>query len=471
MCHHRRVRGGGGSHVSYPVSDSTSVFALNNGIAVDLAFFSRKKVHTLIASIPADKPEGNQLYKGNLSSYQLITSALGNDNNLSESSVLSDNIRRGLLASQTVSGLEQAAKDMFLRHIENEILGRRLKQLPKSQSYLKSVPPEIQVGTEWNNVYVNDVPVNLTCRYISQFAYLFVDNRNVAQMEQYMADYGQAFDAIYIMMRSKFGSENDVDGNGKIIIVFSQELSGGLLGYFYAVDKFPKIYFPNSNQGDIIYITTTSMYQGELVKATLAHEFQHMIYFDEHYNQGVYTMYTWLNEALSQAAEYYSGYTLLQQYRIREFLKGEYSGLSLTYWTDYNYGYCAIFIRYLIDQYQDQVIRKLCTTSKVGIAAVEEATGTDFNVIFANFARALVMSGTGDSTDEKYQFKTLDLKAIQAEGRGGLISTVSNINGNATYSDEICPYGMAFYSLTSNVKTIKLNWKGSIQGVRFALNR
>ena len=81
------------------------------------------------------------------------------------------------------------------------------------------------------------------------------------------------------------------------------------MGYFYSVDKYPKATYTQSNEGDIFYMTTDAGYQGDIVNGTLAHEFQHMIYFDQHYNRGVTSTYTWLNEALSQAAEYYTGYT------------------------------------------------------------------------------------------------------------------------------------------------------------------
>ncbi|MGE5549260.1 MAG: hypothetical protein ACM3ZC_01855 [Bacteroidota bacterium] len=95
----------------------------------------------------------------------------------------------------------------------------------------------------------------------------------------------------------------------------------------------------------------------------------------------------------------------------------------MTHWTSDNYGYGAVYIRYLIDQYGETAIKNMCATDKVGVAAVEAATGTDFNTIFNNFTRALVLSGTGGSTNPLYAFTTLDLQTVQPNGRGGLTTT------------------------------------------------
>lgn len=209
--------GGGNSHV-VPVPDDKSVFVLNNGVEVDTTSFSGKKIYTLITSIPeSGKLEGNEAV--NLPEYKffLISAAIRNMDSLM-SPELSGKVKESRLASQTVLGSEQVEKDIFMRNRENEILSRRLKQLSKNG-------PTIKPGTKWENAHVNGTVVDLTCRYESDHAYIFVDQRNITQMESWVEGYGKAFDVIYDMVRGKFGTENDVDNNGKIIIVFSQELA------------------------------------------------------------------------------------------------------------------------------------------------------------------------------------------------------------------------------------------------------
>ncbi len=347
---------------------------------------------------------------------------------------------------------KQSNNDLFMREMENQLLSSKTAQVSKRKTGILASPDEIDIGDPWNGVYVYDgsdfVQIDTTCQYISDHAYFFVDNRNIVAMSGYLTadpnDYGATFDAIYDVNHDKFGTENDTDDNNRVIIIFSEELSGGFLGYFYAVDKFPKTSYPESNEGDIFYMTTNVIYQGDVVNATLAHEFQHMIYFDEHYGRGVTSTFTWLNEALSQAAEYYNNYTVNHLDWIEAYLNNGWAGLSLTHWRIYNYGYGALFIRYLIDQYGDAAIKNMCATNQVGIAAVENATGADFNTIFDNFTRALVLDEIPEfAGSPEYNFTSLNLQTIQPAGRTGLVTTeVRSTSGSM--SGSIYPYRIVF---------------------------
>ncbi|MGE5605515.1 MAG: hypothetical protein ACM3YE_07485, partial [Bacteroidota bacterium] len=180
-----------------------------------------------------------------------------------------------------------------------------------------------------------------------------------------------------------------------------------------------------------------------------------MIYFDQHYNQGVTDSCSWLNEALSQAAEYYNNYLDNHLAWIQAFLAKDWYYLSLTHWTSNNYGYSAIFIRYLIDQYGDTAILKIAQSNKVGIAAVEDATGQDFNTIFINFSRALLLSGT-DTTSPLYNFKTLNLRSLQPYGRGGLYVPFTGTAGD-TWTVDVYPYNLTVINFTGAFGTMNLS--------------
>jgi hypothetical protein len=425
------------------------------------ARFSGKNIFTLIRSVPASKPEGDSL--GDLAAYSYTLSTSGGSALLKMSdTALSSNAA----ADDAVTGPSnaQAELDIRLRDIEQGLLSAGIPQLSKKDLTRSVASSSISVGTHWNDVYIHETgsSINTTCTYISEHAYFFVNEKysDVPGIE----DYGEAFDRIYDVNHEKLGYENDVDANGKVIIVITS-LPGNILGYFYPGDKYPKSFsYPHSNEGDIFYIrwtgTSPSQHDEELIKATLAHEFQHMIYFDEHYNRGSSSMYIWLNEALSQAAEYYNDYLENQNEWISAFLSENQNqeNLSLTHWTNSNYGYAALFIRYLIDRHGDGAIKNMCATDLSGIAAVESATGIDFNNIFTDFTRALIMSGTGDSPNFRYAFRSLNLQEIQTEGRGGLIVKNSGTAGTPS-SDIIYPY---------SIKTVR--WTGDPDALRLAGN-
>jgi len=451
---------------------SEAYTALTSDVAVDISNYNYSpRIYSMVTVMPGTSAQGNSApvasYSGTLA---VSTGAASIANPIMCNSASPSRV------SSSVYKSGQIKRDGFMREAEERILARGTRQVSRATSKrLKAAPASISVGTAWNNVFVydtNDVlkSIDTTCRYVSDHAYFFVDNRNITAMESYLSGYGTSFDGIYLTDRVKFGNENDVDSNSKTIIVFSQELSGGLLGYFYPADKYPNSYYSDSNEGDIFYMTTTSSYQGETINGTLAHEFQHMIYFDQHYNRNVLSTYSWLNEALSQAAEYYNNYLDNHNAWLTSFLDTDWPGLSLTYWTSSNYGYGAIFIRYLIEQYGDTAIKNMCSTDKIGIAAVEAATGASFSTIFNNFTRALAMSNTGDSSDSRYNFSTLNLRTLQSSGRGGLLQSATVISPGWSYTIGIYAYEITFNRCEGTFGTFRLsgtNFSGTAFGLTY----
>lgn len=444
---------------------------LSGGTTVNIAAFNSKKMYAIVAAQPASKPQGygspTTLYDYTLDTTAATSSVAGGRKFVSDAH--NDRLYAGVYPKAQVEW-DDVARKMELKMWASG--GRQYNRL--THGITASAPTSISVGTTWNNVYIatSGNTINTTCKYISSSAYFFVDNRDIAAMQSYLAGYGTSFDAIYTKNRTKFGNENDTDHNGKVIIIFSRELSGGLLGYFYSVDKYPKTTYSESNEGDIFYITTTAGYQGTTVKGTLAHEFQHMIFFDQHYNRGVVDSSgssVWLNEALSQVAEYYNGYLSNHHAWIANYLNNGWIGLSLTHWTSSNYGYGALFGRYLRDQYGDTAIKKMCSTGNLGVQAVEAATGKDFNLIFDNFTKALVMDDTGDTISSQYKFTTLNLATIQPYGRKGL-TTSTALTAGYDVSGSLYPYRLFFSSWTGKFGTMKLSGTG-IKGAAFGLKQ
>ncbi|MBN2402892.1 MAG: hypothetical protein JXN64_10890 [Spirochaetes bacterium] len=424
--------------------------------------------YTMISAQPAKKYEGNS---APTTTFDFTLSSASGTSGSYIAPLKSADLNKSLTNNKPVYGAGQIAIDNIMRKKENEILTNKKIQLSKKSlsSIYRAAPSNPTVDfTDWDVTVYNPNtdsfnPITVICRLITDHAYFYVDNRD--NMSAHLANYDTAFNGlsnngIYDKNHTYFGNESDVDTNGKIIIIFSSELAAGeptigLLGYFNPEDKFSKSTYSNSNEGDIIYLTTHN-YPEDVIEATIAHEFQHMIYFDEHYERGVTSTYTWLNEALSQAAEYYNGYygpssnhigwitnflghTNVYPNRLRD-----WEGLSLTYWTDNNYGYGAIFIRYLIDQYRDDAIYDMCSTNKVGIAAVEAATGEDFNTIFNNFTQALVKSDMLPITSplSPYKFSSLTLSDL------GSLTTLYNYNAGDSSQWWLYPYEIWFVDWT-----------------------
>lgn len=216
-------------------------------------------------------------------------------------------------------------------------------------------------------------------------------------------------------VREKFGREADIDGNGQIFVL-TAALDDGIFGYFYAVDKYTQSELDSptysslglrSNEADIFYVNSDFFTDFETYKidlaATLVHEMQHMIHFDQRRMQGKSTVNAWLNEGLSMLCEYYCGYTQPHADYIAEAVRS--AGISLidTPETGAYYGYALLFMRYLCERFGDGIVESVYKSSSRGVYAVSEAAGTDFNQLFSEFCEMILKTGRGLTTDGRFE--------------------------------------------------------------------
>ncbi len=167
--------------------------------------------------------------------------------------------------------------------------------------------------------------VSAEARYVGAHAALFVDVN--APAGGFTLDdlrlFSQRFDdMIHPVVTDAFGSESDLDRNERVIILFTPVVnsltptgsSGFVGGFFFGLDLLTDQ--PSSNAGEIFYTLVPDpagsfgdprSTQGllDVVPAVLAHEFQHMVNFNERALKlkasGNETV--WLSEALAQYAE------------------------------------------------------------------------------------------------------------------------------------------------------------------------
>ncbi|TGA99849.1 hypothetical protein E4665_02565 [Sporolactobacillus shoreae] len=239
----------------------------------------------------------------------------------------------------------------------------------RKNSLLRSVSKSEQMGAT-RTFYVSNLSTNLyytekaTLEYVGTHADVWVGDSQLTSADA--AKLGQEFDnKIYASDVNNFGDPSDVDRNGKVEILcydiqdgFNLDSGGAYdAGYFDPRDLFP---IEDSNQSEIFYIDTNpSMGTGPVkdvseAYTTLAHEFQHMINFNQKvFVQNGAPMDTWMNEGLSMAAEQiYSGSPELDQIDNYNSDENIADGQSLLYW-DYsgdtiaNYALSYLFMEYL----------------------------------------------------------------------------------------------------------------------------
>lgn len=231
---------------------------------------------------------------------------------------------------------------------------------------------------------------------------------------------------IYNKMRNNFGYESDVDNNSKISILCYDIIdnfdttNGYTQGYFSPRDLYN---VENSNKGEMFYIDTyPSMGTGNIkdisqVYPVLAHEFQHMISYNNNVIKGNgKQMDTWLEEGLSLAAEQvYLNEARLNRIYYYNRSRSIANGHSLLYW-DYNgdvlsnYSLSYLFMEYLRIQADqgNSIYKEIVDNPENNYKAVESVIkkyidpDMTFGKFMSNFRVALALNEpTG-----KYGFKS-----------------------------------------------------------------
>ena len=255
---------------------------------------------------------------------------------------------------------------------------------------------------------------------------------------------GLAYDAsIYDVDRSSFGSESDINGDGKVAILMSPVINrmtpegeaagpnGYIAGFFLASDLLPGLVDSRvTNAREIFYSMVPdpgsppefgNVFPKEktldVIKSVLAHEFLHMILFNYRvliYGEGYsgdYMEDLWINEGLAHIAEDLNGFDASNIGRANLFLVNP-GDATLIYRGDEleERGASFLFLRHVGDRYGEIVFRNLVQSKKAGVANVEAATGAYFNELFADWAAACYLDDRGITSDPRFNYSSLNLQ-------------------------------------------------------------
>lgn len=302
----------------------------------------------------------------------------------------------------------------------------------------------------------------------SDHAYLYIPSALKGQLIGNIDKYKTGFEKSYNLITTKFGPESDIDGNGKVIILFFEmALEPNVIGYFFGGDQISG--YPESNIADIFYMNTRFLSAPDTILATLSHEFQHMTYFNNMVSNPSYDPLnfdgdSWMNEGLSMLSSDLCGDAGIGSTNynwIGNFLSASHRNLSLTNWSNNSYGYSAIF-NYYIYQFLggDSAIKKIYDSGFGGIKAVEAAAnGKDFNEIFTDFVDAVYNNKITRIND--YGFTNSD--------RNGL-SYAATLQREKTVSFNIPAYGFSLIKVGYPISSLTFSHNGNITGKAYPLN-
>ncbi len=261
---------------------------------------------------------------------------------------------------------------------------------------------------------------------------------------------------IYPTLTSVFGQEAKpgVDGDSKITVLF-HSLREGVAGYFRSADGYLKLQVPESNEREMVYLSLVNIENPQL-KVFLAHEFTHLIGFNQKDKvRGVFEE-TWLNEARADYSSTILGYDNTYegsnlQRRVRDFLASPAD--PLTEWKDSKYDYAVVnlFMHYLEDHYSISILADSLKSKSIGISSLNEVLAKNgenetFSQIFTNWTITTLVNDC--SINLKYCYLNKNLKNLR-------ISPTLNflpVSGNSSLS------------VTNVIKNWAGNWQKIIGG-------
>ena len=131
---------------------------------------------------------------------------------------------------------------------------------------------------------------------------------------------------IYPVLTATFGSEwrPGIDNNYRTSVLF-ESMNSGEGGYFREADEYPKLQMQISNEREMIYVSLDKITDPQ-VKKILAHEFMHLIAFNQKNQINGVEEDTWLNEARADYSSNVLGYDDVYdrsnlQARVHDFIK------------------------------------------------------------------------------------------------------------------------------------------------------
>ena len=363
--------------------------------------------------------------------------------------------------SQIIDGLDQGAY-----RINPEIPVTQSPGEPLVNSSMESNMVVANVNDErsfYTYSYETQQYVTITarCAYLGTHSEIWVD-KNEAAGTALTAEEAQTlateFDEnIYGLITTNFYAAPDVNNDSKVaILVYDIQDgytgSGGYVGgYFNGNDLYNGA---NSNQLDMIYVDTdpligTAKNLGNSY-STMAHEFQHMVNLNCNKDQGG-QMDTWLNEALSLAAEHlYEG---VQSSRISYYNNSTAiaDGRSVMDWTSSdslpNYALSYLFSQYLSTQAEakleegqntdiyKQIITDPGNANTALTNAIKANIDTDMTIekFMTNFRVAMVLKASNGSYSfgkDAASFSGITTKlsiqtSVDLKGGGAIVKGIS----------------------------------------------
>jgi len=297
---------------------------------------------------------------------------------------------------QALAATEPPTKDLY------ELAVRLGEVSPDTPRTLKQAP-QYQVG-DTETLYANRgrSMASIECElvYVSAGVYAWVEKGqpyNAATIKAVTDLFDQT---IASRDRAFFGTEwtPGVDQDTRIHVLNFNAAQPGLAGYFQPNNEYPRVVFQYSNQREMVFMNAlgpnTIPPESDFYRSTLAHEFQHMIHWNNDPNEDL-----WINEGCSKMAEYLNGYDAgavevsFSRRPDTQLNAWEYGEDAIPH-----YGNAYLFMTYFLGRFGQATTQAVAKGKANGVAGFDELLkpqGLAFDDVFNDWVVALYVNDKG----------------------------------------------------------------------------
>ncbi len=278
-------------------------------------------------------------------------------------------------------------------------LARRLEGKGPIPETVAEVAAPLELGAR-EQFWVSDVDtdenfqIEATLEYITDHLYFWVQD-GIRFDQDELASLAETFETrIYPTNRAFFGSEwtPGVDGDPHLYIIYAEGLGRSLAGYFSSVDSLHPLAHEYSNAHEMFVLNADNVDLDEqFTYGVLAHEFQHMIHWNQDRNEQ-----SWVNEGFSELAAFINGYGTGGA----DFVYANNPDLQLNDWpndpsrTTPHYGAAFLFLTYFLDRFGESATQALVSHPENGLESVD--------VLLGELAAVDPLTGTTIGTDDLF---------------------------------------------------------------------
>ena len=259
------------------------------------------------------------------------------------------------------------------------------------------------IGSTLNNIKIKNEAVNAVCVAESKYCSFYVEDSLSIPTHSFSSIVSQ-IDLYIDTVRSIFGKESDIDQNGKVIFLITDNIKAPIVGYYSPADRFSKTAVKESNEGDILYISDSVINSSiSLALSCLVHEFTHMTIWDNNLINGNEDIDLFsVSEGIARWSESlvtdnYTVYNSIGCYlsctKVHDLLEEDDADI---------YGLGVLFISYLKERYGIELLKHLAISPFSSIEIIEILTGKNISEVYEDMARCLLATGANNISSPYY---------------------------------------------------------------------